>query len=145
MQRIFSIQKVEVMHIVKDLNRLVIIKPPDVPTWGLMVDNLALLKVSAPFLMVRGWNYFLLFIITFTFPAIITGMSISVFHACKSIPTTFSHIKNPIGICQEPNIYLEFLIFYHKLFESSPYSITSYPTIAKLTIFYVNYVYTFYI
>nr|DAJ55630.1 MAG TPA: hypothetical protein [Caudoviricetes sp.] len=39
MQRIFSIQKVEVMHIVKDLSRLVIIKPPDVLIWGLMMDN----------------------------------------------------------------------------------------------------------
>lgn len=109
------------------------------------MENLALLKISAPNYKKRGWNYFPLFIITFTFPAIITKMFISVFHACKSIPTTFSHIKNLIGICQKPNIYLEFLIFFHKLFESSTYSITSYPTIAKLTIFYVNYVYTFYI
>nr|DAJ68351.1 MAG TPA: hypothetical protein [Caudoviricetes sp.]DAL46702.1 MAG TPA_asm: hypothetical protein [Bacteriophage sp.] len=39
MQRIFSIQKVEVMHIVKDLSKLVIIRLPDAPIWGLMVDN----------------------------------------------------------------------------------------------------------
>lgn len=44
MQKISSTQKVEVMRTVKVLSKLVITKLPDVPTWGLMVDNLALLK-----------------------------------------------------------------------------------------------------
>ena len=56
MQKISSTQKVEVMRTVKVLSKLVITKLPDIPTWGLMVDNLR--REIPPYLSFSMYFYY---------------------------------------------------------------------------------------